>query len=171
LRIRGLAGCFPVKHRRSEVSKGKKRWFLWMLRWLPLCVWWSFCLVNADYENYYPKNKKEIPKANEQKKESKGTSWPFALTAFLEGGRNGQCAWDIAFICVLVILLIWVWLCVWRCWGFLVWTLLVLKSGGSVFSFLLTGLDSWIFFRSFVLSISECVTDIMKLLGNFFVEV
>jgi predicted membrane protein len=30
-------------------------------------------LVNVDYENYYPKDKKEIPKANEQKSESKGT--------------------------------------------------------------------------------------------------
>lgn len=31
-------------------------------------------LINVEYENYYPKNKKEIPKANEQKSESKGTS-------------------------------------------------------------------------------------------------
>lgn len=30
-------------------------------------------LVDVDYQNYYPKDKKEIPKANEQKSESKGT--------------------------------------------------------------------------------------------------
>lgn len=33
-------------------------------------------LINVEYENYYPKNKKEIPKANEQKSESKGMSSP-----------------------------------------------------------------------------------------------
>ena len=28
--------------------------------------------MNVDYENYYPKDKKEIPKAKQQKSESKG---------------------------------------------------------------------------------------------------
>lgn len=37
-------------------------------------VWlvFLFCKCFVDYENYYPKNKKEIPKENNQKSESKG---------------------------------------------------------------------------------------------------
>lgn len=41
------------------------------------------CLVSigvADYENFYPKEKKEIPKGNDQKSESKGS-----ISIFLAG--------------------------------------------------------------------------------------
>lgn len=31
----------------------------------------DYCLL-ADYENFYPKEKKEIPKGNDQKSDSKG---------------------------------------------------------------------------------------------------
>jgi len=40
---------------------------------LSIYIYIHIHLVNVDYENYYPKDKKEIPKANEQKSESKGT--------------------------------------------------------------------------------------------------
>lgn len=36
---------------------------VWVLKW--------FCF--ADYENFYPKDKKEIPKGDEQKSQSKGS--------------------------------------------------------------------------------------------------
>lgn len=35
-------------------------------------------LYCADYENFYPKEKKEIPKGNEQKSESKGENSYFS---------------------------------------------------------------------------------------------
>ena len=38
--------------------------------------------IIVDYENYYPKNKKGIPKANEQKSGSKGTSFTGNLLNF-----------------------------------------------------------------------------------------
>lgn len=41
-----------------------------------------FVLI-IDYENYYPKNKKEIPKGGEQKTESKGVPL-FDCFSFLE---------------------------------------------------------------------------------------
>lgn len=44
-----------------------------LIIFFPLNVFIHVRWINLDYENYYPKEKKEIPKAKEQKTESKGT--------------------------------------------------------------------------------------------------
>lgn len=40
--------------------------------WWSLYLWYVFVPLLSDYENFYPKDKKEVPKQNEQKSESKG---------------------------------------------------------------------------------------------------
>lgn len=70
--------CSEAPKKRSE-----NYWVLWILLYSVLVifsfgfsmyVWlvFLFWLMFVDYENYYPKNKKEIPKENNQKSESKG---------------------------------------------------------------------------------------------------
>jgi hypothetical protein len=50
----------------------------WIVVWTRLSV---YCPSFADYENFYPKEKKEIPKGKDQKLESKGDF--FFLVAFV----------------------------------------------------------------------------------------
>lgn len=64
----------------SEAPKKKSKKFIglcfnlvdMLIIWMFDNVWYMVCNSIADYENFYPKNKKETPKGEEQKSESKG---------------------------------------------------------------------------------------------------
>jgi hypothetical protein len=52
----------------------------WIVVWTRLSV---YCPSFADYENFYPKEKKEIPKGKDQKLESKGEFFFFCFCAVI----------------------------------------------------------------------------------------
>lgn len=65
--------CSEAPKKRSKlVMIYSRSFFFEMLVWYWVLICFFFMMLVVEYENYYPKDKKEIPKANESKSESKG---------------------------------------------------------------------------------------------------
>lgn len=84
---------------------------IWLLRlWIIVVFLWC---VLVDYENYYPKNKKETPRENNQKLQSKGT-WAISGN-FWWIGWTGSYFYNWKYVDVLNIS-VWVFKCFWLLW-------------------------------------------------------
>lgn len=70
MQTRDFGGFFAAKGQRKVVRI--IIYAMFVFRFLQIIVVDSDCCVfdYVDYENYYPKNKKEVPKGNNQKAES-----------------------------------------------------------------------------------------------------
>lgn len=65
--------CSEAPKKRSKlVIIYSRSFFFEMLVWYWVLICFFLMMLVVEYENYYPKDKKEIPKANESKSESKG---------------------------------------------------------------------------------------------------